>query len=508
MEQMTRICMNIEHLNKKESLLELLRRENHMVMTCCGGNGTCGKCSVRFLTKAPEASQEDLHFFSAEQLKQGYRLACTAYPIGEIEVEFQEKEAEMRILNHGRSMEKLVSSRKETTYVIAIDLGTTTLAFELIDENTGEVILSETGINHGRSYGADVLSRIKSAEAGKNKDIQQIMREDILIGIKKLMNRSKVEAKKLTRVLIAGNTTMEHFLLGYETRTLGSYPFQPVSLEWQKRDFKSILDSNLLNANVFIFPGISAFVGADIVSGLYDCEMGKSDGINVFVDLGTNGEMAIGNKERILATSVAAGPAFEGGNISCGVPGVTGAISNVRIEQERCHYQTIGNRVPIGICGSGVLELVSELRKNQIVDETGAFLTKYQEKGYPIASGIRFLQRDVREIQLAKAAVRAGLEMLLSQYGAEWSEIEHVYLAGGFGYELDVEQAVCLGMFPKEAQKKICAVGNTSLSGLRRFAFTADGESEIDHIRKITFEINLATLEQFEETYLRYLNFS
>ena len=502
--------VELEPTENRKSVLEQLLQKGIRIASNCGGSGICGKCKVHFLEGAPVPGEQDVAFFSKEELEAGYRLACTAYPTGKVLVEVGDFEEKMHILSSGRvrrTENEKPGKIKTTTYVIVIDIGTTTLAFWLVKRETGEVICAETGRNHGVSFGADVLSRIRQAQTKNRELLEQTLRQDVLNGIRRLWKKAKIDQEKITDVLIAGNTTMEHFLMGFSTEKLGCYPFTPVSIDWQNLSFRELFGTEELTCKVTVFPGISAFVGADIVAGLYDCEMEKKEGISLFVDLGTNGEMALGNCESILATSVAAGPAFEGGNISCGVPGIEGAIHTVKIEHGRCHYKTIGKRTPVGICGSGVLQLTAELLKQNLMDENGTLVEPFRENGYKIAPGITFLQQDVREVQLAKAAVRAGMELLLKEMGITWGEVDTLYLAGGFGNELNVETAVFLGIFPEQIKERIVPVGNTVLGGLQRYAMEADGKREVDTIRKITTEINLAKQKEFEETYLEYLPF-
>lgn len=502
--------LELEPVNTEYSVLEQLLQKGVQIASNCGGAGICGKCKVRFLEGAPKPCAQDVSFFSKEELEMGYRLACKAYLTEKALVEVTGFEEKMKILTSGNIPDQTFQKPEQTgatTYVIAVDVGTTTLAFWLIEKETGAVVCSETGRNHGVLFGADVLSRIRLAQTKKREQMERTLRQDLFNGIRRLWKKAKIEKEKITDVCIAGNTTMEHFLMGFSTEKLGSYPFTPVSLEWQRVAFSKLFQSEELECKVTVFPGISAFVGADIVSGLYACEMGKKEQISLFVDLGTNGEMALGNRNGILATSVAAGPAFEGGNISCGVPGIEGAIYDVKIENGRCRYKTIGKRTPVGICGSGVLKLTAELLKNGLMDETGTLSESYQESGYQIAPGMLFLQRDIREVQLAKAAVRAGMELLLKKTGITWEEVDTLYLAGGFGNELDVENAVFLGIFPEQVKEKVKPVGNTVLSGLYRYALASDGTDEVNRICDITTEINLAKQKEFEETYLGYLSF-
>ena len=342
---------------------------------------------------------------------------------------------------------------------------------------------------------------------------------------------------------------MLHLLMGYSCEGLGVYPFKPVTLQLEQRNFREVFEeikagdtepvkwqytrngpvkvqvnrdekssSELLiegfsHAQVYLLPGNSTYVGADIMSGLYACEFFRKEEISVLIDLGTNGEMAIGNKDRILVTSTAAGPAFEGGNIKWGVGSIAGAISQVQIRDGKAEVHTIDNRPAVGICGTGVIETTAELVNKGLVDEAGVLEETYFENGFPLAKTINgemitFTQKDVREIQLAKSAIRAGLETLLLRYGVTYEQIDKVYLAGGFGFFLDIQKAVEIGMLPKQLQEKTVAAGNTSLDGAISFlAHERQANEILPKIAELGEEIQLSTDPQFNDFYMKYMMF-
>jgi uncharacterized 2Fe-2S/4Fe-4S cluster protein (DUF4445 family) len=230
------------------------------------------------------------------------------------------------------------------------------------------------------------------------------------------------------------------------------------------------------------------------------------------IDLGTNGEMAIGNRDRILVTSTAAGPAFEGGNISCGMGSVKGAICSVNIADGNVSCGTIGDKAPIGLCGTGVIETVYELMKNELIDETGMLDEDYFDDGFVLAKtpegeDISFTQKDVREIQLAKSAVRAGMETLILRFGVGYEDIDRVFLAGGFGYKMNLEKAIGIGLLPEELRDKISAVGNSSLGGAVVYLTEEDAPQRIEHIVELSEEISLATDKDFNQFYTDYMFF-
>lgn len=387
---------------------------------------------------------------------------------------------------------------KKGERAVCIDIGTTTVVFELItDKGT---VNAKKILNPQRRFGLDVLSRIEAANRGRLSELSALIRYAVADGFRDVTGGVGAD-----KVIIAGNTTMIHLLMGYSCAALGEYPFKQVRTETIKTTFDAVTGSCAAPVETVIIGGISAFVGGDIVSGLYMCDFDKSDKVNLFIDLGTNGEMAAGNRDRIIATSAAAGPAFEGGRISCGSGSVDGAICGIDIKKGE--IRTIGNKKPVGICGTGIIELVSELVGNGIADRTGLLKGDFFESGYKTADGIVFTQNDMRQVQMAKAAIRAGIEILLSEYGAEYGDVDTVYLAGGFGRGLSSKKACNIGILPKELESKTKSVGNSSLGGCAKYCSLAGADKRIEHIKSISKEICLGNTEEFNEMYIKYMNF-
>ncbi|MGN0106733.1 MAG: ASKHA domain-containing protein [Hominilimicola sp.] len=382
---------------------------------------------------------------------------------------------------------------------VCIDIGTTTVAFELI-AGQGTLKTYKT-INPQRRFGLDVLSRIEASNRGRSDELASVIRYTLINGYSEVTKKFG-DTKK---AVIAGNTTMVHLLMNYSCAALGEYPFKSEHLGTLKTTFDKVTDSHITPVETVIYGGISAFVGGDIVSGLYMCDFDKSDKVNMFIDLGTNGEMAIGDTKKILVTSTAAGPAFEGGRISCGVGSVDGAICGVDLKKGT--LKTIGDKSPVGLCGTGIIELVSELLDNGIIDTTGLLQDDYFVSGYKVAEEVIFKQNDIRQVQMAKAAVRAGIETLMKSYGADFKDIDTVYLAGGFGYGLSIEKACNMGILPKEFIGKTKVLGNSSLGGCAKYCSCDDGEERINHIKEISKEISLGNSEDFNKLYIEYMNF-
>ena len=495
-----------------QSILSALMEADDSYTAVCGGRGRCGKCKIKVLEGYLPVTASDKECFGESELKAGLRLSCKAYPAEPLRVEINFKgEADFQVLTEyaeGPDMHMAENADTPHRYGIAIDIGTTTIAVQLLSLDSGARISTYSGINHQRSFGADVISRIKASTEGKEEALRASIQHDLVQGIQKVIE--DISTDQVQEIVIAGNTTMIHLLMGYDCKSLGEYPFTPVNIKPIESTYAEIFEDNLLEARVRIIPGISTFVGGDITAGLYSCGMDEQETYSMLIDLGTNGEMALGNQEKMIVTSTAAGPAFEGGNIEWGVGSLEGAIAGVKIVNGKAQVRTIGKKIPIGICGTGVIETVAELIKAELVDETGCLDDEYFDDGFPLAvtdngEEIVFTQQDVREIQLAKAAVRAGIETLFLRYGIKKEQVSHVYLAGGFGFKLDCEKAIEIGMIPAEFADKVEAVGNSALGGAIKCLLSEDGWKRMEQIGGNSDEINLSADKDFNQFYMDYM---
>lgn len=480
------------------NLLTLLQQEKVYLPADCGGKGNCGKCRVQFVSGTPGISAADEEIFSSEELKSGWRLACCADVQGEFTIRFSDPEDEIRASASFASGENGFDASEEKTIQkadgqqlrAAVDIGTTTIAAALVDPAGKKVLRTGTSVNHQRAFGADVISRIQAATEGKEKLLTEAVRRDL----RGLLTEIGADADR-TETVIAGNTTMQHLLLGLPCDTLGMAPYTPVDISLHREK------------NMLIMPGISTYVGADIVSGIAACGMDVDPQISLLVDLGTNGEMAIGSRDGIWTASTAAGPAFEGGNIRCGMAGVPGAIDTVRIRNGHPEITTIGNRPAAGICGTGVLETVYELLSAGIVDETGRMDEDFEEEGYPLAPHVVFTPKDVREVQLAKAAIRAGMETLMDACGIRPDQIRHLYLAGGFGQKISFQKAAGIGLLPEELLDRTEAVGNSSLAGAVMLAEDPSLAKRFQNIAEQAKEVSLSESTVFTDLYMKHMFF-
>lgn len=353
-----------------------------------------------------------------------------------------------------------VDSTDKGSFVIA-DIGTTTIAMEAVDAQ-GKKLGDYVQPNPQRVFGRDVISRIQAAENPLvAKQMQGMVKQVLLQGLEELQKK----CKDIRKVYVAGNTTMLYLLLGYDTGELGYAPFRASHLE--------AVEIMLGEWTACILPGLSAFVGSDIVAGILASGMADKESVSLLIDLGTNGEMVLGNNEKMVACATAAGPAFEG-----------------MLEDGRQ-----------ALWGADLVKVVAELREKGIMDETGLLEEAYFTEGITIA-GVHITQEHVRNLQTAKAAIAAGVEILVKEYGIAVENIGQVYLAGGFGYYLEEESAIGIGLLPKALKGKVLAVGNSALAGCYAYHFDREAEEKITRIKELTQVINLAEREEFSQRFV------
>lgn len=472
------------------TLLEILRANGYQIQAPCGGNGTCGKCRVRVQDR-------------------GMVTACQYRPEGD-EVIFLDGtgEDDMQIVTAGVGPGR-IGETADREYRIAVDLGTTTIAMELAGEQSGKIYASYAAVNPQRAYGADVVSRIQAACEGRLQLLAGLAGKAVKEGVRALLASCPEKTQQIRKLVIAGNTTMIHLLLGYSCDGLGTYPFRPVTLEEEDRSYEEVFGSHELDARVIVIPGFSVYVGGDIVSGLLTCITEREERV-LFLDLGTNGEMVLWENGNLYIASAAAGPAFEGGNITFGTGSVPGAICGVTLRGRETLCRTIGEKEPSGICGTGLVEAIAELRKNRLIDETGLLVPEYFETGFPLAESpggtIRLMQKDIREFQMAKAAIGAGLKLLLKRAGLEFAQIDRFLIAGGFGFHLDLVKASLAGMIPPEftgrdGAAKVTVIGNSALAGAVLYG-TGKTREEAENWRQRAEEVVLAQEEEFQALYM------
>ena len=406
-------------------------------------------------------------------------------------------------------------------YGAAVDIGTTTVVCYLTDLRSGRTVDTEARANRQGAFGADVISRISYTT--EHADGVAALRE-LIVGqindmVDSLCTRNGVRARHIYHMTVAGNTVMTHLFLGLPVRSIAAAPFEPVTTA--AMDLRAADVGIHTGGMVSVLPGIAAYVGGDITAGILACGMADSQQYSLLMDMGTNGELALGNRERILTCAVAAGPAFEGGNISQGVGGVEGAICRVSLSGEKI-YETIGGARPVGICGSGVLDAVSGLLRAGVIDATGrmaktsadpALAARLEEidgaRQFVLADSprIALTQKDVRQVQLAKAAFSAGIRVLLDAAGVPCEKVGRLWLAGGFGNFMNRESARAIGLIPPALADKAVSAGNAAGAGARMALLSAACRRRTEAIVSLASPIELSGREDFQDRYIEEMTF-
>ncbi|MCI8365499.1 MAG: ATP-binding protein [Eubacterium sp.] len=389
---------------------------------------------------------------------------------------------------------------------VLIDLGTTTIAIVYYSSLHKTVFYSEVFPNPQLPFGADVISRIKyDTEAIHKHELTHIIHDTL----SQHYNSFLASHKKVSieTCLIGGNTTMIHLLLGLSLEGMKAAPFTPVEVSPDKLSF------HRGGTEIRILPWLSAFIGGDIVSGMLYLNFESRKDTCLLVDLGTNGELALVYDQKIYTAGTAAGPAFEGGGLSCGTPAVPGAISDISLRGILPQTQTIGNKLPTGICGSGAVSILSQLLTSRYMDHSGILTDKFPEDGLilsrtPTGKEIRFTKQDVRQMQLAVAAIGAGIDTLCHTAGISVDCIDQLYLAGGLGYHISISKAAASGMFSSVDVTHIHAVGNSCLLGLASVSQKTDNLSQrIKDICQKSQEVILADDCYFQKEFIRHMTY-
>ena len=478
---------------KGEKLLDALARAEIYLHASCGGRGICGKCKVKIVRGNLDNVTPD---------EEGCVLSCKAVLKEDLTVflpeqtgggvtEFEESSIQGEISGLG----------------VALDIGTTTLGACLVCLKTGETLKKTSALNPQGVYGADVLSRIQACKEGKLSLLQRLILDKTNELIKIL-----ADGEEIIELSVSANTTMLHLFLGVDPQTIGVYPFTPVFLEEQ------VLQGESLGVNaktVRLLPSASAYIGSDITAGVFTCGMRGMLKTELFVDIGTNGEIVLLNKGKLYATSTAAGPALEGACIECGIGGVAGAIDKVAFQKGELYCTTINGEKAKGICGSGLIDLLAILKAEKLIDENGTFnedsestlAVKLCEDRFYINEDIYLSQKDIRQFQLAKSAIISGIETLLIEKNVLETEIESLYIAGGLGYFMNVDHAVETGLLPKSLRNKAKAVGNTSLAGAKSCLLQKQAREAICNIAKETEIVELSFSQIFQEKYVENMSF-
>ena len=465
----------------------------------CGGRGRCRGCRIRLLHGSATPNDAQREILSAQEISHGWRLACQCVAENDLEIELRQWDSAIL------ADDTQFKFRPRDGLGVAVDLGTTTLVAQLVDLQTGNVLAVKTALNAQARYGADVMSRVHFAvlEQGQP-ELQRIIQEQIGGLIRQLL--AVAEAKGSIRdVVIVGNTVMHHLFCGVDVEPLSHYHFE--SPRDGLEEFRSIdLDWKLeANPAVHFLPCLGGFVGSDILAGILATKLYESAELVGLVDLGTNGEIVVGNRDGFLCASTAAGPAFEGARISTGMRAATGAISEVLLVEGRLDCRVLGNVPARGVCGSGLVDAVSAGLELGIVTSTGRFANGINQ--WELSNPVSLNQNDIRELQLAKGAIAAGFRLLLENLGANHSDLARLYLAGAFGNYINRSGAHRIGLINLPPDK-VRPAGNTALLGAKVALFSIDGEKgSYSQIRSKITHVPLNTDPRFQDVFVEEMGF-
>ncbi len=559
---MKKYVIKIDRTDKK-SILQYCRENGiDLCPAPCGGKGTCGKCKVH-VTKpydkvvlackteavkdmeisAVEAQNDNMVVLAGDNVGNSAEFYDEANSVGNRAEFYDETDNERKA---GILMEDMEQKDKAVDGVLAAcDIGTTTIVCNLMDPVSGKILAARAGANPQRSFGADVVSRIEAVQADPIN--LKTMNREIINLISGWISEMllQINSKKVKLLTVAANTTMCHLFAGISPEKIGKAPFMPDELFGKEYKGAGI---GILNCEkVYIIPAISGYVGGDITAGMAECI--GADEMTLYLDIGTNGEMALGRGGKYLCAATAAGPAFEGAQIEMGMPGQKGAIDKVWLEGRKICYSVIGNVRPLGICGSGIIDAVAVFLDTGIIDENGTikdmadiplwyrpyvevfddedddediYPAETAEKVVHISPEVILNQDDIRKIQLAKSAIAAGIDVLIKEYGITYKEIDRVCLAGGFGNYLDQKSAARIGLIPEKLLKKTVSVGNAAQKGAIATAYIYedhDSKTETKILNKDIINktnaiistmayIELSTYPGFDEMYVSHINFT
>lgn len=555
-------------------LSDCIRKAGLHIETPCNCIGKCGKCTVIAVGELFPPTEEEKKFIN---ISEGVRLSCMARIKGDVQIELLITAGSLKTINRGVSIDVDVDSdTKKVTlssidkdsskpYVeslfyrnidfsilenvgnieknkageifgviyndklidiaenipsilgVAVDIGTTGISAYLVNLESGEVLNKVSCLNPQTQYGGDVLTRISYCM--NNVEGSKQLKEVIITKVDEVVEeliKDEYCRSAVYRIAIAGNTTMLHLFLGVETRSIAKAPYRPVFIE--RLDIKASELSININKNgiLTLLPSASGYVGADILAGIAATAFHKKSGSAIFIDIGTNGEIAAINNGRLAATSTAAGPALEGMNIACGCRAEAGAIDSFCIDDSyNVSYTTIGNQDAKGICGSGLIDIAAFFVTKEVILKNGKFNTeldqrikdRLRDKKFYITDEIYISQKDIRQIQLAKGAIASGIAMLLAEIHLPIENVEEAVIAGAFGYHINPQSILDISLIPKGFKGKINFVGNSSVEGARLALINKSILKCMEELKDAITVLELSTKDKFQDYFVKELSF-
>ncbi len=504
-----------------ESLIEVARRHGVRIVSACGAQGLCRSCAVRIEGAVPPPDDGDADAFDTQELDGGWRLACRSIPRGACTVHVPARTLAAAVVRgqEGGSgavpIVEPVSRPGDVPLGLAVDLGTTNLAAALVHMPSGAVLATAAKENPQGIYGADIVSRMAQvlADGGRALEMQRV----VVDAINEIAREATDGApERIGHVAVVGNTVMQHLLLGYPVEPLAHAPYTPFASAPVDLEAAGIGLRAARGARLYVGPGIAGFIGGDHVAALLEVLAAPPPGCFLLLDIGTNTEISLVDGDRVTAVSCASGPAFEGWTLTCGMRAARGAVERVRVHDARVALQTIDGADPVGICGSGVVSLLAELRRSGAANARGALQRAHPrvreragEREFLLAdpatgSGLPlvFTQDDVRAVQLAKAAIRAGVDLLLADHGITERDLHAVVVAGAFGRFVAIEDLVTIGMLPPVDLSRVLQVGNSAAAGVCRMLACRAARARAARLAAEVRYLELASRPDFQKTFL------
>lgn len=500
------------------TLMEALKEAGIFLDAPCGGHGTCGKCLVKI--SCDGSLWEEVR-------------ACQTKVTRDLLVDTADSQKNYRILTSSniRHVPFLPSFSQlpdtEHYYMAAFDIGTTTIAAYLLDGKNGKEICTASSLNPQAAYGADVISRANYVLEHGHKELADCVHSaaDKLIG--QLAQTAGIQREDIYLLCFVGNTCMHHIFFQYPMESLVRAPYEPAQkglIREKARDFGIHINPQ---GELIFLPVIAGFVGADTMGCVLSLRPDLQDEVTLMLDIGTNGELVLGNKDRLVCCSTAAGPAFEGAKIHCGMRGAQGAIDHMTYDSSGFHYTVIGQEVPKGICGSGLIDTIACLRRAGLIDESGRLLNKEEAEELkpafslhmtefnhmptflfdPAYPEVFLTQKDVREVQLAKGAIAAGILLLEKHLGIHHQDIRKVYIAGAFGNYMDPKSACDIGLLPYSLRDRVVPVGNAAGEGAKIALLNMDELNKTVQLMDQVDFLELAAVPEFQDCFIDELEF-
>ncbi|MCL2339937.1 MAG: ASKHA domain-containing protein [Actinomycetia bacterium] len=511
-----------------ENLLQLARDNDIAIDAPCGSNGSCGKCRIRLVSGQLQA--EPSRHISHADYQAGWRLACTSTVVDDAVVwvpadagSFQSgiQTADLSTAadrqRYSAAVEQVFTTglqrgTQDNGYGVAIDIGTTTVTAALLDLASGELLAKASAGNGQIRYGADVINRIiaSSRPGGREALRQAILTDTLLPMLADLLTQAALSSSAIRRCVIAGNTTMEHLLLGEDASSIRLEPYVPAFLEKTGVTAAEVGLPFSADTPVILAPNVGSYVGGDITAGILTSLIWNQDNLQLFLDLGTNGELVLGNRDFLLCCACSAGPAFEGGEISCGMRATAGAVQAVRLDQNTLQptLDVIGSKAVAGVCGSGLIDLIAELFRCGAIDATGKFVREHPRiwrNEYTAAfvlayadesqSGkdIQINETDIGNFIRAKAAIYSAIHVLLQSLDMDARMLDSVQIAGGIGGGINIANAIAIGMLPALSTERFSYIGNSALTGACAMLLSDDAAQKVLELGRSMTYVELST---------------